>query len=162
MWKKCYEFLIPGGRLVCILGDIFLSTKKNKGRHTVIPLHASIQEQCCEIGFDNLALIIWYKIANMQTEATGAGSYLGKPSDPSGIVKNDIEYILMLRKPGGYKHPSEQVRLLSLLSAEEHDAWFRQAWTGLSRASTKNQPAPYPEEPAIVLSGCSVSQEIRS
>ena len=132
--------------MVCVVGDICLSRKKNNGRHTVIPLHTLIQEQCCEIGFDNLAPIIWYKIANMQTEATGPGSYLGKPSEPGGIVKNDIEYILMLRKPGGYRHPSEQVRLLSLLSAEEHDAWFRQVWTGLSGASTKNHPAPYPEE----------------
>jgi hypothetical protein len=34
----------------------------------VVPLHASIQEHCRKLGFDNLAPIIWYKIANAAYE----------------------------------------------------------------------------------------------
>lgn len=56
VWGHCYRALVPGGRLVCVVGDVCLSRRKNKGRHTVVPLHASIQEHCRRIGYDNLAL----------------------------------------------------------------------------------------------------------
>ena len=55
VWEHCFRALVPGGRLVCVVGDVCLSRKKNKGRHTVVPLHASIQEHCRRIRFDNLA-----------------------------------------------------------------------------------------------------------
>jgi len=63
--------LVPGGRLVCVVSDVCLSRRKNKGRHTVVSLHASTQEHCREIGYDNLAPIIWHKIANVIFEASG-------------------------------------------------------------------------------------------
>lgn len=147
VWHNCFEALVPGGRLVCVVGDVCLSRRQNGGRHTVVPLHAAIQEQCRSIGFDNLSPIIWHKIANIQTEATSRnGAYLGKPFEPNGIIKNDIEYILMLRRPGGYRSPSSSARVLSVIPAEKHDAWFRQIWTGLGGASTKWHPAPFPVE----------------
>ena len=66
-----------------------------------MPLHASIQEQCRAIGFDNLAPIIWHKIANARLESEGNGAgFLGKPYEPNAVIKNDIEYILMQRNPG--------------------------------------------------------------
>lgn len=54
VWEHCFRALVPGGRLICVVGDVCLSRRKNKGRHTVVPLHASIQEHCRAIGFDNL------------------------------------------------------------------------------------------------------------
>lgn len=38
----------------------------------------------------------------------------GKPYEPNAIVKNDIEFILMLRKPGGYRSPSPAARAMSV------------------------------------------------
>ena len=146
VWDGCYDALVPGGRLVCVVGDVCLSRRRNKGRHTVVPLHADIQRQCTAIGFDNLAPIIWHKIANMQTEANGKGAYLGKPFEPNGVIKNDIEFILMLRKPGGYRSPSRAARLLSLIPADDHDRWFRQIWSDVAGASTRKHPAPFPLE----------------
>jgi DNA modification methylase len=35
-------------------------------------------------------------------------------------------------------------RILSLISAQDYQKWFRQVWTGLTGASTKHHPAPYP------------------
>ena len=151
VWEGCYDALVPGGRLVCVVGDICLSRRQNSGRHTVIPLHAAIQMQCGTIGFDNLAPIIWHKIANMKTEASRSGSYLGKPFEPNGVIKNDIEFILMLRKPGGYRSPSPAARVLSLIPAEDHDRWFRQIWTDVRGASTRQHPAPFPVELAARL-----------
>jgi DNA modification methylase len=147
VWSECLRVLIPGGRLVCVVGDVCLSRRQNHGRHMVVPLHSSISEHCRQIGFDGLAPIIWYKIANAVFEASGnGGGFLGKPYEPNAVVKNDVEYILMLRKPGGYRSPSLDARLLSLISAENHHRWFQQVWTDIKGASTRNHPAPFPLE----------------
>ena len=146
VWQRCFDLLVPGGRLICVVGDVCLSRKQNDGRHTVVPLHASIQELCRNIGFDNLAPIIWHKIANAAYEVSGGGGFLGKPYEPNSVIKNDVEYILMFRKPGGYRKPTSAKRLLSVISAENYQSWFQQIWTGLTGASTKDHPAPYPLE----------------
>lgn len=146
VWQQCFDALVPGGRLICVVGDVCLSRRKNNGRHTVVPLHASIQEHCRVIGFDNLAPIIWNKIANAVYEVEGAGGFLGKPYEPNAVVKNDIEFILMQRKPGGYRTPDLAARILSVISEENHRQWFQQIWNGLTGASTKRHPAPYPLE----------------
>ena len=147
VWRSCWEALVPGGRLIVVVGDVCLSRRKNNGRHTVVPLHASIQEQCRSIGFDNLAPIIWHKIANAAYEVeNGTAGFLGKPYEPNAVIKNDIEFILMQRKPGGYRSPSVATRILSLISVENHREWFQQIWHGLTGASTKNHPAPFPTE----------------
>lgn len=146
-WKHCFRVLAPGGRLICVVGDVCLSRRQNAGRHTVVPLHASIQERCRRIGFDNLAPILWYKIANAAYEVErGSGGFLGKPYEPNAVIKNDIEFILMQRKPGGYRAPDLETRLLSLMSVEEHRAWFRQIWSDVAGASTREHPAPFPLE----------------
>ena len=146
VWRECFRVLVPGGRLICIVGDVCLSRRKNRGRHTVVPLHAAIQERCRSIGFDNLAPIIWYKIANASYEVENGSGFLGKPYEPNAVIKNDIEFILMERKPGGYRSPSAAARILSVISSENHAKWFQQIWTGLTGASTRNHPAPYPLE----------------
>lgn len=145
VWKICYEALVPGGRLICVVGDVCLSRRKNRGQHLVMPLHSSIQEHCRRLGFNNLTPIIWQKIANAVYEATGnGGGFLGKPYEPNAVIKNDVEFILMERKPGGYRSPSLPTRILSVIPAEQHKVWFQQIWTGLTGASTREHPAPYP------------------
>ena len=144
VWEHCFRLLVQGGRLVCVVGDVCLSRKKNNGRHMVMPLHASIQEHCRAIGFDNLSPIIWHKISNANYEVEGGSSFLGKPYEPNAVIKNDIEFILMERKPGGYRKPSFETRVLSVISIENHRKWFQQIWSGLTGASTRNHPAPYP------------------
>jgi DNA modification methylase len=146
VWRRCFDALVPGGRLICVVGDVCLSRRENGGRHTVVPLHASIQEHCRTIGFDNLAPIIWHKISNAAYEVEGGGGFLGKPYEPNAVIKNDIEFILMERKPGGYRAPDLSTKILSLISAENHKKWFQQIWAGVTGASTKNHPAPYPIE----------------
>src|SRR5262249_1332081 len=147
VWRHCWRVLVPGGRLIIVVGDVCLSRRKNGGRHVVVPLHASIQERCRSVGFDNLAPIIWHKTANAVYEVeNGTGGFLGKPYEPNAVIKNDIEFILMQRKPGGYRSPSVATRILSVISAQNYQEWFQQIWTGLTGASTKHHPAPYPLE----------------
>ncbi len=152
VWKEVFRVLVPGGRLVCVVGDVCLSRRQNNGRHTVVALHSSISDHCRRIGFDGLAPIIWHKIANAVFEASGNGAgFLGKPYEPNAVIKNDIEFVLLLRKPGGYRTPTIDTRLASLITAENHRAWFQQIWTGVTGASTRHHPAPFPADLASRL-----------
>ena len=64
-------------------------------------LHAEIQVRARKLGLDCLTPILWHKIANGATEAAGNGAgFYGKPYQPGAVIKNDIEYILFLRKGG--------------------------------------------------------------
>ena len=77
VWKACFDALVPGGRLVCVIGDVCLSRKKNGG---------------------------------------------------------------------GYRSPSLSTRILSIIPGDKHKEWFQQVWSGVTGASTRQHPAPYPME----------------
>ncbi len=149
VWQHCYRILVPGGRLICVVGDVCLS-RRNFGRHVVVPLHADIAVSCRKIGFDNLNPIIWYKIAKATYEVNNGTKFFGKPYEPNAIIKNDIEFILMQRKPGGYRKPTIEQRQLSKINKKEYKEWFRQIWN-IHGTSTKNHPAPFPFELAYRL-----------
>lgn len=144
-WKECVRVLVPGGRICCVVGDICLPRKK-AGRHYVMPLHADIQVRARRLGLDCLSPILWNKIANGVTEAAGNGAgFYGKPYQPNAIVKNDIEYILFLRKGGEYRKVSTVQKALSMLTKQEMQTWWKPFWNDIKGASTRNgHPAPYP------------------
>ncbi len=144
VWNECMRVLVPGGRVVCVVGDVCLS-RKEFGRHLVMPLHADICVRCRKIGFDNLNPILWLKISNAAFEANTSSKFLGKPYEPNAIIKNDMEFVLMQRKPGGYRQPSIEQRRQSRIPPELFSEWFRQTWT-IRGESTKQHPAPYPVE----------------
>lgn len=152
VWKRCYDLLVPGGRLCVNVGDVCFP-RKRYGRHYVVPLHADISVDCRKRGFDYLTPILWHKIANAATEVAGNGAgFLGKPYEPNAIIKNDIEYILLFRKPGAYRQPTVEQRRLSLIDKEDHARWFRSIWTDLPGTSTRRgHPAPFPVELAYRL-----------
>jgi DNA modification methylase len=151
VWRHCFRALVPGGRLVCVVGDVCLARRQNKGRHMVVPLHADISVRCRRIGFDYLTPILWHKIANASYEVENGSSFLGKPYEPNAVIKNDVEYLLMLRKPGAYRKPTEEQREKSRIGKEDHARWFRAIWTDVPGASTKHHPAPFPLELASRL-----------
>lgn len=149
VWRHVFRVLVPGGRLVCVVGDVCVARRKF-GRHLVFPLHADISVMCRRIGFDNLNPIIWHKIANASYEVPNGSKFLGKPYEPNAIIKNDMEFILMQRKPGGYRKPTEEQRRQSMIDKKDFDRWFQQIWN-LPGASLKHHPAPFPLELASRL-----------
>lgn len=151
VWHHCFRVVVPGGRLVCVVGDVCIARRRNRGRHMVVPLHSDISIRAREIGFDYLTPILWHKIASASYEVENGSSFLGKPYEPNAIIKNDIEYLLMLRKPGGYRKPSDEQRELSKLGKDEYAKWFRSFWSDIKGTSTKNHPAPFPVELAYRL-----------
>ena len=149
VWRQVFRILVPGGRLVCVVGDVCVA-RRDFGRHLVFPLHADICVICRRLGFDNLNPIIWHKISNASYEVINGSKFLGKPYEPNAIIKNDIEFILMQRKPGGYRQPTPAQRDASRISKEEFDRWFQQIWN-ITGASTRHHPAPFPLELAMRL-----------
>jgi site-specific DNA-methyltransferase (adenine-specific) len=147
VWQRCFDVLHPGGRLCVVVGDVCVSRKK-AGRHYLLPLHADISRDCMRMGFDYLNPILWSKIANAATEVKGNGAtFLGKPYEPNAVIKNNVEYILIFRKPGAYRNPTKEQRDLSVIDKENHKKWFRQVWQDVPGQSRwRGHPAPYPVE----------------
>jgi modification methylase len=149
VWRECKRVLVGGGRICCVVGDVCIPRKKG-GRHYLVPLHSDIQVRARGIGLECLQPIFWHKIANGATEAAGNGAgFYGKPYQPGGIIKNDIEYILFLRKGGEYRSVPTLQKALSMLTREEMKSWQRSIWSDLPGATTRDgHPAPYPVEVA--------------
>src|SRR3984893_4910921 len=147
VWRGCKRGLVGGGRVCCVVGDVCIPRKKG-GRHYIVPLHSDIQVRARKLGLDCLQPIFWHKISNGSTEVEGNGAgFYGKPYQPGGIIKNDIEYILFLRKGGEYRSTPMLQKALSMLTREEMQSWQRSIWTDLRGASTREgHPAPYPME----------------
>src|SRR5437763_4340242 len=147
VWRECARVLVPGGRICCVIGDILIPRRAD-GRHRVLPLPSDIQVRSRWNGLDNLTPILWFKIGNRTNEAGGGSSgYYGKPYQPGAIIKNDIEPILMLRRPGGYRTTPMVQSVLSMLQRDEMDSWMRPVWPAIRGASLRDgHPAPFPVE----------------
>ena len=145
VWKECLRILVPGGRVACVVGDVCISRRKG-GRHHVLPLAADIQVRARRLCFDNLTPVLWMKVANIVLEASRSSRFLGKPNLPNGVVKNDIEHILFLRKPGGYRKPTSEQEKLSFIPTEDYARWFSPVWSDVSGQLRRDHPAPYPVE----------------
>ncbi len=147
VWRECERVLVGGGRICCVVGDVCIPRRRG-GRHYVMPLHADIQVRARRFGLDCLTPVLWHKIANGVTEAAGNGAgFYGKPYQPGAIIKNDIEYIVFLRKGGVYRSATPIQKALSMLTKAEVQASLRSIWSDIQGTSTRNgHPAPYPIE----------------
>ncbi len=117
---ECHRVLVPGGRFVCVVGDVCLSRRK-AGKHVVFPLHSDITVRARKVGFDNLTPILWYKIASAKYEANTYSTILGKPYEPNAVIKNDVEFILIQRKPGPYRTPTADQRRMSFVPRKYYE-----------------------------------------
>lgn len=147
VWEHSARVLVEGGRICCVVGDVCIPRKRD-GRHRVMPLHSDIQVRARRFGLDCLTPILWHKISNGVTEAQGNGAgFYGKPYQPGAVVKNDVEYILFMRKGGEYRKTTMLQKALSMLTKAEMQSWFCSFWADIKGASTRDgHPAPYPVE----------------
>lgn len=143
VWLECARVLMPGARIACVVGDV-LRSRREHGRHHILPLAADIMVRSRRFGLDALTPIHWLKPTNVQFEGGGRGR-LGKPGLPNQIIQSEQETIVMLRKPGYRSPTAEQIERSRLTPAEEA-AWLRQRWEGIpgQRRQKDGHPAPFP------------------
>lgn len=142
-WRELFRVLQPGGRLACNVGDVMRSRKQHSTHH-VLPLHADILVQARDIGFLPLTGILWQKIAHCGYEQ-GRGGILGRPGQPNGVIRSEIEHVLLLKKPGPYRTPTKAQQAASQISPDEYQTWHRPIWSDVAGArATADHPAPFP------------------
>lgn len=145
VWAECRRVLIPGGRMCIVVGDVCLS-RRQAGRHHVLPLSSDITVRARGLGFDSLNGIHWQKVANIRLEGSRSSRFLGKPNQPNGIVKNDIERILLFRKPGPYRSVEPGRARESWIDTDSYSRWFTHTWSDIPGARRSAHPAPFPLE----------------
>lgn len=143
VWMECFRVLKSGCRLCINIGDQF-ARAAYYGRYKIVPIHSEIIRFCETIGFDYMGAIIWQKPTTMHT--SGGSNVMGSyPYPRGGIVKIDYEYILLFKKPGTYKTPSEEKRDASKLTDEEWNTFFSSHWNFMGERQNKHI-AVFPEE----------------
>lgn len=145
VWRHSLRVLVPGAVLssTCWV-TCALPGEQTAGMPPRIPAARGHQRGCRSVGFDYLTPILWNKIANAAFETNGnGGGFLGKPDEPNAIIKNDVEYILMLRKHGRYRSPTDEQRATS----PDQGRTVRLVppiWTDITGASTPDHPGAVP------------------
>lgn len=143
VWMECFRVLKSGCRLCINVGDQF-ARAAYYGRYKVVPIHSEITRFCETIGFDYMGAIIWQKPTTMHT--SGGSNVMGSyPYPRGGIVKIDYEYILLFKKPGTYKAPSQEKKDASKLTDEEWCIFFSSHWNFMGERQNKHI-AVFPEE----------------
>ena len=142
-WSECYRVLREGCRLCINVGDQF-ARSVYYGRYKVIPIHSEIIRFCETIGLDFMGQIIWQKTTT--TNTTGGASVMGSfPYPRNGIVKLDFEYILLFKKNGAAKSPSQAQKNAAKMTNEEWNTYFTGHWTFPGVRQDKHL-AMFPEE----------------
>jgi DNA modification methylase len=146
VWKECIRLLLPQGRLCINIGDVFTSAKEY-GRYKVLPVHSEIIQFCEQNGLDYMNMIVWRKIGNAVASGGARnvmGSYL---MPPNGIVQNEIEYILIFKKPSAKRRKvCKEIKELSALDRDkEWIPYFSQIWD-FPGVRQKGHLAMFPEE----------------
>lgn len=131
VFAEVFRVLVPGGRLVCITSDIWLSRREH-GRHRVLPFCADISLLCRDRGFDHLTPIIWHRPPSRRSPA-----FFGKPYEPNGGIRSDTSLILMQRKPGGYRKPTPDQRRRSRIDRNRYREWFQQMWSSTTEDASQ-------------------------
>jgi len=143
VWQECYRVLCDGCRLCINIGDQF-ARSVYYGRYKVIPIHSEIIRFCETIGFDFMGQIIWQKTTT--TNTTGGASIMGSfPYPRNGIVKLDFEYILLFKKQGDAKKPTQEQKKAATMTTEEWNTYFTGHWT-FPGAKQDKHLAMFPEE----------------
>lgn len=138
-----HDLTIEGGRAAINVGDVCIARRK-AGRHYVLPLAAALTMSAYDRAWDVLTPIRWEKVGNIKMEASTSSGVLGKPNQPGGVIKNDTESILLLRKPGAYRKPTPEQVAGAHIPSDDYRRMFRGVWRDVPGMSSPLHPAPYP------------------
>ena len=140
---ECHRLLRPGCRMAVNIGDQYLRASEHE-RYRVQPIPADLIRAAVAGGFDFMGNIIWRKVST--TNPSGGGTLMGSMYYPKdGHVTYEHEYIILFRKQGKWRKPTEEQRERSRLTKEQRSEWFRGYWD-FSPVRQSTHPAAFPEE----------------
>jgi len=145
VFMECERVLKPGCRMAIVIGDQFLRASVF-GKYQVVPIHADVICGICRsTNFLFMGNIIWNKIST--TKTTGGGSWMGSTYYPKdGHVTYEHEYILLFRKPGKWRKPTDKLVVdNSILTKKQRSEWFRGMWK-IPGQRQSIHPAAFPLE----------------
>ena len=126
------------------------------------PLHAAIQDRCRALGVRQSGADHLAQDRKRGPRSGPRDRRLPRQSrmSPNAVIKNDIEFVLMQRKPGGYRKPSLAARNAQPLVRSELQVSLpanlgRHHWC----VDPEIIPLPFQSPLPAVSSGCSASSE---
>ncbi len=144
VWEKCKRVLSPGCRLAINIGEQYLRAK-DFGEYGIKPIPADLIGRCIDVGFKYLGGIIWKKIST--TKTTGGCSWMGSIYYPrDGYVTYEHEFIVLFKKRGKTKAPSDAAKKESRLTKEQRSRWFRGIWDDIRPERQNGHGAMFPVE----------------
>ena len=149
VWSECHRVLVPGGRLVIIVGDVCLSRRQHgpPRRGSAAREHPGVmpETRVRQPRADHLAQDRECQLRNgLGGRLPGQALRAQRRHQERHRVHPDAE------EAGRLSQPSPAARALSVISADDHREWFRQIRT-IPGASTRDHPAPFPLELATRL-----------
>ena len=131
VWTHLHRVLKPGG-IACInIGD---ATRTLSSDFRLYPNHARVVQHLHSLGFHSLPKIIWRKRTNAPAKFMGSGML-----PPGAYVKNEHEYVLIVRKVSRrtFDEAEKRIRRESGYFYEERNTWFSDLWTDLTGTQQK-------------------------
>ncbi|MBX8636165.1 MAG: site-specific DNA-methyltransferase [Thermoplasmata archaeon] len=145
VWRKCYDALCPGCRMIIDIGDQYLRATKHKA-YQIIPLHSYVINSIMNdkrMRMDFLGTIIWRKIST--TKTSGGANVMGSYPYPRNVYPCfENEFIAIFRKEGTPPRPERPFRDASKLSLAEWREFTQGVWTFPGTKAGEN-PSAFPE-----------------
>jgi len=145
--KESARVIVPGGIIAINLSEIYnFKGKKGDQKKAHIELMAHRYQQFLKKhGVDLESQIIWVKsIHAYSTDRSRAFS--SKTNHTEYKVINEHEFILVFRKNGERKAPSEEAKLASALTKEEWSKYIPSVWQIPQVWKSEGHPTVFPDE----------------
>jgi site-specific DNA-methyltransferase (adenine-specific) len=125
VFEEVYRTLIPDGRFVLNVGDIYTKYLHDDEKLHKVPLAIDTFQRAREAGFRQFDQIIWDKGFTRNFGGPLLGMY---PYPPSMFFNNYYEYIFILRKPGERPAKSHEQRDESKLDKSTWQKYMQNWW----------------------------------
>jgi len=146
--KECARIIVPGGVIALNLNDI-LNFKGKKGDNkkahvelmahryqSILKKHAVLLE----------SQIIWVKGIDAYSSSDRSRAFAADTKHAEYRIINRHEYILVFRKNGERKAPSEEAALASVLTKEEWSKYIPSVWQIPQVWKSEGHPTVFPDE----------------
>lgn len=125
VFEEVYRALIPDGRFVLNVGDIYTKYLHDDEKLHKVPLAIDTFQRAREVGFRQFDQIIWDKGFTRNFGGPLLGTY---PYPPSMFFNNYYEYVFVLRKPGERPAKTREQRDRSKLDKSTWQEYMQNWW----------------------------------